>query len=101
MSTRCNVIVKDQYNTLYFYRHTDGYPSSVLPSLEPLMDRLRDGSVRDNTSQFSGWLIVSGYEEYGSMQDDWKVGAYEPTNGIHGDIEYQYTINLEEKTLTY
>lgn len=31
----------------------------------------------------------------------WKVGAYEPTTGIHGDIEYLYTIDLAAKTLAY
>ena len=42
MSTRCNIVVKDnpfgKDRELWFYRHSDGYPSSVLPSLEPLMD---------------------------------------------------------------
>ena len=65
------------------------------------MDRLREGSVRNHLGQFAGWIIVLGHEEYGSKQDNWKVGAYEPTIGIHGDIEYLYTINLEDKTLTY
>lgn len=27
--------------------------------------------------------------------EDWKVGAYEPTTEIHGDIEWLYTINLD------
>ena len=103
MSTRCNVVVKskefDVDKELWFYRHSDGYPSSVLPSLEPLMDKLREGSVRNNIGQFAGWLIVLGHEEYGSKQDYWKVGAYEPTTGQHGDIEYLYTIDLQEKTL--
>ena len=101
MSTRCNVVVKYGQDELYFYRHSDGYPSSVLPSLEPLMDELRKGGLRNNISQFAGWIIVLGHEEYGSKKDGWKVGAYEPTTGQHGDIEYLYTIDLQEETLTY
>lgn len=105
MSTRCNIVVKDnpfgKDRELWFYRHSDGYPSSVLPSLEPLMDKLRKGEVRDNISQFAGWIIVLGHEEYAHYQNDWKVGAYEPTFGLHGDVEYLYTIDLQKKTLTY
>ena len=26
MSTRANIIIKDARTTLYFYRHSDGYP---------------------------------------------------------------------------
>lgn len=32
---------------------------------------------------------------------DWKVGAIEPTTGIHGDIDYLYTIDLITKEITY
>ena len=105
MSTRCNIVVKDnpfgKDRALWFDRHSDGFLFSVLPSLEPLMDKLRKGEVRDNISQFAGWIIVLGHEEYAHYQNDGKVGAYEPTFGLHGDVEYLYTIDLQKKTLTY
>jgi len=102
MSTRCNIRVIDgSENELWFYRHSDGYPSSVLPSLEPLMERLELGHVRDNIGQFAGWIILLGHIEYGSKDNSWKVGAYEPTTTQHGDIEYLYTIDLGAKTLTH
>ena len=88
---------------LWFYRHSDGYPESVLPDLEPLMERLREGSLRDNVSQFSGWLIVKGNKTYGPRTagyDEWKVGHYEPTTGLHQDVEYVYEIDLRSKELT-
>ena len=103
MSTRCNVVVRDGGDELWFYRHSDGYPESVLPSLEPLMEKLRDGALRDNVNQFSGWLIVLGNEGYGRRSpgyDDWKVGHYEPTTGLHGDVNYVYEIDLRSKELT-
>ena len=124
MSTRCNVVIKDAYTKLFFYRHSDGYPDGTMPSLRIFMDWLRNRNIRDNTGQAAGWLIVLGAMEYDSIPDydlegklegltaaygdkstfqppkGWKCGAYEPTNGIHGDIEYLYIIDLEEKTLT-
>lgn len=108
MGTRCNICVADNTgDELWFYRHYDGYPQEVIPSLTPLMERLIDGTVRTNVSQFSGWLIVLGHEQRtpsshygdGNAEHDWKVGHYEPTTCKHGDIAYLYTIDLESKSL--
>jgi hypothetical protein len=106
MSTRCNIIIKDRFDRLWFYRHSDGYPSSVIPSLRKFMLWLNRNQIRPNVSQAAGWLIVLGHEEY--LEDGlvshlpgekgplfgWKVGAYEPTTSQYGDIEYLYTIDL-------
>ena len=104
MSTRCNVVVKDKHGQeLWFYRHGDGNPESVLPSLQPLIDKVNDGTLRGNLVQFSGWIIKQGIDEYKELREKypemygWKVGAYEPTTGQHGDIEHLYTIELEKK----
>jgi len=95
MSTRANIIIQDGEE--------------------------KSGKIRDNIGQFSGWLIILGameyhttpkYEtdkrhgEYGlpeTFQDpkDWKCGAYEPTIGVHMDVEYIYTIDLSAKEITY
>ena len=40
-----------------------------------------------------GYTRHSGY-------DDWKVGHYEPTTGVHGDVQFVYELDLREKTLT-
>jgi len=102
MGTRCNIrVVDEEGDELWFYRHYDGYPSMVLPSLEPLMERLKNGEVRDNVGQFSGWIVVLGHDSDTNRYDNWKVGYYEPTTGQHGDIVYLYTIDLGTKTLTY
>jgi len=114
MSTRCNVIIKDAYGCeLTFYRHSDGYPSGVAPTLTELLTLVKTDRLRDNVEQCAGWLIVLGHEEYaeynsltkmranrnGTGIDGWKVGAYEPSCGIHSDIEYLYEIDLAAKTL--
>lgn len=109
MSTRANIIIKDGEDKLFFYRHSDGYPEGTLPTLEKFLAWVKAGKIRDNVSQASGWLIIIGAMEYETRipecekctPDDWKVGAYEPTTGIHGDVEYIYTIDLEKRTITY
>ena len=102
MSTRCNIVVRDGDDELWFYRHSDGYPESVLPDLEPLMEKLRDGSLRNNLSQFCGWLIVKGHEGYKRHPGyDWHVGNYEPTTGLHVDAEYVYELDLRLHTLEW
>lgn len=117
MGTRCNVILIDLFgHELIFYRHSDGYPSGVAPTLGEFIKLIRTDKLRTNVEQSGGWLILLGYEEYSAppygndlakMRDNtrgtnlygWKVGAYEPSVGIHLDIEYLYEIDLAAKTL--
>lgn len=116
MSTRCNVIIKDGRDELIFYRHSDGYQEGALPTLKKFMEWVKQGKIRDNVEQASGWLIMIGAKEYEGYDNKditqptgdeesgwisgWKVGAYEPSTCIHGDIEYLYTLNLVDKTIT-
>lgn len=116
------MVVKDNYGELWFYRHSDGYPSCTGESLKRFLRWLIDGKIRDNAEQASGWLILMGAEEYstnheyvnGKWQDvpkvaiteptgspsmSWKCGAYEPSLGEHGDIEYLYVIDLKAKEI--
>lgn len=51
MSTRANIIVKDKHDTLWFYRHSDGYPEGTLPSLNKFLDMVKSGKIRDNVGQ--------------------------------------------------
>jgi hypothetical protein len=95
MSTRANILVKDIHgDSLWFYRHSDGYPEGTLPTLQKFIKMITDGQIRNNVGQACGWLILIGHEEYGSKKGGWKIGAYEPTTGQHGDIEYLYTVDL-------
>lgn len=112
MSTRANVIIKDENETFYFYRHSDGYPSGVADTLNKFVKAVNNGMLRANAGQSAGWLILLGADEYNVSMDGfgngdtpasmmpWKVGAYEPTIDVHGDIEYLYVIALENNKAT-
>jgi hypothetical protein len=124
MSTRANIIIKDNDGQLWFYRHLDGYPEGAMPTLQKFMGWVRRGLIRNNVGQASGWLILIGAKEYdykfvytkgktkrvhkatltepeaGDEIMDWKCGAYEPTDrGRHGDIEYLYVLDLTKKEI--
>jgi hypothetical protein len=114
VSTRANIIVIDGEDELIFYRHSDGYLDGTLPTLTMFIDLVKDGIIRDNVGQACGWLILIGAREYGvTLEFDqlpacqggpsmaWKVGAYEPTTGLHGDIEFLYVIDLKHKCIKH
>jgi len=117
MSTRSQIIIKDEYDEQWFYRHSDGYPSGNLPQLQKLIKWYEQGLIRDNVEQSAGWLILIGAREYDHYHDfhnskvqrepsdkdfsSWKCGSYEiSVPREHGDIEYLYTLNIKDKTLT-
>lgn len=123
MSTRCQIKITDGDQELWFYRHSDGYPRTTLPSLRTFLKWVTDGKIRDNVEQSSGWLVLLGAKEYGKKyvvkkesyvektmdelfeprgekEDAWKCGAYEPCPcERHGDIAWFYTIDLARKTI--
>jgi len=111
VSTRCNIKITDGCDTLWLYRHSDGYPSCVKPILVNFLEHVKDGIIRDNVEQATGWLIIYGAAEYNGDRalvdhvptkegySGWKVGAFEPATGQHGDIEYLYHVNLKTKEL--
>jgi hypothetical protein len=99
MSTRANIIIKDDNTILYFYRHSDGYPEITGADLIEFI-KMYSTKLRDNPLQSAGWLILRGHEEYKKDNyNPWKVGAYEPTDRLHADVEYIYVIDLKLKKL--
>lgn len=64
MSTRAGIIVKDKFESIHFYRHSDGYPEGTLPTLEKFLNLVKEKKIRNNASQASGWLIMIGAQEY-------------------------------------
>lgn len=116
MSTRANIIItKPSWDEkLYFYRHSDGYPEGVQPTLDKFVELINTGKLRPSVSQSSGWLILLGTLEYkgeikiseliGDDTDDfhgWKIGAYEPTTCLHGDINHLYIIDMDEDKVSW
>lgn len=113
MSTRASIMITDGHDSLWFYRHSDGYPESVLPDLAKFLGWVREGKVRNNVQQSAGWLVVMGHQEYagdcdgplwepgtGKSFTSWKVGAYEPATGPAGDAAHVYLVNLSDLTVT-
>ena len=117
MSTRAQICIRDEFDEVWFYRHQDGYPETALRSLRKFLQWVKDGKIRSNTGQASGWLVLLGASEYTLVGDrhkslreffepsddgfsGWKVGAYEPCSPErHGDIEWFYTIDLVWKQI--
>ena len=104
MSTRAQVIVKDQYSEIWFYRHSDGYPEGVAPTLDKFCEMIKSKEIRNNAKQACGWLVIIGHEEYAESRKQyefcrWKVGAYEPcAPKRHGDIEHLYEVDATTGT---
>jgi hypothetical protein len=67
MSTRANIIIKDDRDKMYFYRHSDGYPEGVKPTLSKLLEFLKAGNLRNNVQQFAGHLIVIGAKHVNNL----------------------------------
>jgi len=111
MSTKCQIILVKDDETLWYYRHSDGYPSSVVPELRKFLEHCKkvDDGWRD-LGQLAGWLILIGAHEYhvqypivkARPSSPWKVGAFEPCahREFHGDIQYFYKVDLKEYKLT-
>jgi hypothetical protein len=105
---------------LFFYRQSDGNPERVLPVLRVFMKWVMEGKLRNNLSQCAGWLTILGAIEYNNipkylyfkeklgyaelntilMPKIWKCGGFEPTTGIHGEIEYLYEIDINNLELS-
>lgn len=107
MSTRCQIVTVDSQGHLYpckIYKHSDGYPSGVLPILKPFVEAFAAGRG-DDPEYFIAQVVrrfmledVEHYEkdradrqrfgDYGNPRTNflgWGVSTY-----WHGDIEYLY-----------
>ena len=88
MSTRCNVIVKENDGKFFqLYHHHDGYPEGVGVGLEEYIEQMGPEHLRDG-EKFAKFLCDIQDDEY----------EYEGTNICpHRDIEYLYYIDLQEQ----
>lgn len=88
MSTRCNIIVKENGKKVVLYHHHDGYIEGVGADL---FNRFNERFSNPNSCVY--WDDVVN-ELVKDAKDE-----YEVTSGIHGDIEYLYTIDTKKKTI--
>lgn len=84
MSTRAHVIIrKSGQEDQFVYHHCDGYPDGVGSELDEVF---RNSNYSDTND------AVKALEEYDSQ--------YRIDDNIHGDEEYLYLVDLDNKTIT-
>ena len=92
MSTRTNIIIKKTINgeekLCQLYRHNDGYPEGAGQELLDFLSK-EENCKYDNPMDM-GQAIVE--------QDAADVVEGEEEN-LHGDIEYFYEIDMDERTI--
>lgn len=91
MSTRCNIRIKDKYETIQLYRHSDGYPDG--PS--GVIAGLKEAYIyswqlpRFEACDFAAAIVRAWKKEGGG-------GIYiDATPVTHGDIAYLYEITQD------
>lgn len=87
MSTRANILLLETGEKLWLYHHWDGYPSYLGYKLMEIMKTYKERKYLD---------IYELANEMIKNKDD---NGFEITSKRHGDIEYLYVINVENKTI--
>lgn len=89
MSTRATIQFSDEYDTFFVYRHCDGYPESVMPDLQSVIER----TARSWSGSECGTLVsvFLGLQ----FRENERLPRYEMTSGWHGDESYQYHVEWD------
>lgn len=93
MSTRCNIrVLSKKYDKSFMlYHHHDGYPSGVGMDLKTFLDKKEYWSAYD----ISNKLIKGIHSEMYERLDE----GYYITSSMHGDVNYLYLIDCDNKQL--
>ena len=96
MSTRCNIIVKDDHNSIQLYRHSDGYPDGRCGVISDLQQALQYSweLPRMEADDFAAAIIRAWKEGGGNIYIDSKEDI---PKSLHGNIEYFYIIIPNER----
>ena len=108
MSTRAQVVIEENEG-VFIYKHSDGYPSGVLPILQKLLPKFKDGRGFDPeylTAHVSSTFIIESIEADKKRAKEWKKKGLEYErwsdflghglgSDVHGDIEYLYYIRKD------
>lgn len=86
MSTRANIVLIEKGHTLWLYHHCDGYPSYLGWKLMQIMEK--------HKKDYSDIFDIAN-----EMFKDKKDDGFEITKGQHGDIEYLYLIDIQDKRI--
>ena len=90
MSTRCNILLHSPEGArVYFYRHSDGYPSSAGAALWHMFTAMFANSKED------GWPWI-GEIATRMLNAHCETGSpiYRLTSGPHSDINYFYAVEF-------
>ena len=105
MSTRASILLTstdpNSDDPVWMYRHCDGYPSSVVPSIAAAQDLLAATDYqRTRTPYMASLLCVAGYEPArditcadGSIYQVGATVSYRVDTGPASDAEYVYVIS--------
>lgn len=103
MSTRAQICIKrdtegfKDTGGIYIYKHSDGYPEGVLPTLAPFVERFTKN--RGDDPCYLLCQIVRAFAVVDFKSERLNDGAYGQFTGWgldtveHGDIEYLYEID--------
>lgn len=99
MSTRCQIgIYEEGAKDLndwcaLLYRHCDGYPSGVLPDIQPFLANFKDKRGLDDTEYLAGALVtyLTGFHRGKKKEID--ILAVGVCRQFHGDIEFFYAVS--------
>ena len=90
MSTRATILIREKNEPdVHIYHHCDGYPEGVGSDLKHYLNSLKN--YEWNANDIANALIKGG-----AIDDN----GYELTSCQHGDEEYAYLIDCDNKTLT-
>ena len=92
MTTRANLKIEslglDWHEAVQLYRHADGYPTSVLPSLLRAHKLSGGGWESGRSGKAAAFICAEGVED--------GYAAYEPESDLsyHGDEDWIYILTL-------
>lgn len=100
MSTRATIKITEGSDTIWVYHHSDGYPDGIGSDLKKYIKNIKYWSCDEIATD-----LVKGKKcgkTHNIWADTYTVGddGYEVTTGQHGDEEYGYHIDCDNKTLT-
>ena len=95
MSTRCNIVVKDDYDSIQLYRHSDGYPEGKSGVIFELKEALNFAwkLPRMEADEFAAAIIRAWKNGSGNIYID---GTAKLPKSLHGDIDYYYIISPDK-----
>lgn len=90
MSTRCNIIITEEGKSpkVYLYQHHDGYPDGVGKEFREMVGKYISDHCDWSADSLSKYVVKAD-------------PSYRYTEGVHGDVEYIYTLSINQGEFDY